>query len=71
MPRRVRKRDRRTCDVCGVQGDLKDPPFPTCHCGEWRYCGEACQAEDWAAGTRYSLPHSETCKSGYLYREGS
>ena len=62
---RVRKRDRRTCDVCGVQGDLNDPPFPTCHCGEWRYCGEACQVEDWGRG------HAEECASGYLYREGS
>jgi hypothetical protein len=62
--RRVRKRDRRTCDVCGVQGDLNDPPFPTCHCGEWRYCGEACQVEDWGRG------HAEECASGYLYLEG-
>ena len=60
--RRVRKRDERTCGVCGVQGDLNDPPFPTCHCGEWRYCSpEACQAQDWAAA------HAEECASGYLH----
>ena len=44
---------------------MNDPPFPTCHCGEWRYCGEACQVEDWGRG------HAEECASGYLYREGS
>ena len=39
---------------------MNDPPFPTCHCGEWRYCGEACQVEDWGRG------HAEECASGYL-----
>ena len=56
---------RAQCDVCGLEGDEDDPPFPTCHCGEWRYCGEACQAQDWAAD------HAEECASGYLYLEGS
>ena len=41
--------------------DAADRPFPTCACVSRRYCGEACQAEDWAAG------HSETCASGYLH----
>ena len=56
---------RRTCDVCGLKADACDRPFPTCHCGKRRYCGEACQAEDWAAG------HARTCASGYLYLEDS
>ena len=40
------------------------PPFPTCACGKRRYCGEACQAKDWAEG------HAKECASGYLYLEG-
>ena len=55
---------RRTCDVCGLKADATDPPLPTCHCGKRRYCGEECQAKDWAAG------HAKTCKSGYLYLDG-
>ena len=56
---------RRTCDVCDAVADAADRPFPTCHCGKRRYCGEACQTQDWAAG------HAEECASGYLYLEGS
>ena len=55
---------RRTCDVCGAVADAADRPFPTCACVSRRYCGEACQAEDWAAR------HAKTCASGYLYLEG-
>ncbi len=58
------------CVVCQRRAPVPDPPIPRCHCGKRYYCGEACQAEDWAAGTRYSLPHSETCASGYLYLDG-
>ena len=59
------------CIVCGLVADATDRPFPTCHCGKRRYCDEACQAKDWFEGTEYSRPHSETCKSRYLYLEGS
>ena len=54
-----------------------DPPFPVCACGERCYCDERCQEIDWQVGTARSTitarsrPHSETCASGYLYREGS
>ena len=50
--------------------DKADTPFPTCDCGERRYCGKACQIRDWTAGTDTWGPHSETCASGYLYLEG-
>jgi len=63
--RKVRKMNRRTCDICGLEADENDPPLPTCDCGVWRYCGEECQAQHWAAG------HAEECASGYLYLEGS
>ena len=55
---------RRECDLCGAIAADSDPPFPTCHCGRRRYCGEECQAKDWAAG------HARKCKSGYLYLQG-
>ena len=71
--RRIRKETRRRCLVCGLEAADSDRPFPSCHCGERYYCGEACQAEDWVngilVGTVRSRPHSETCASGYLYRE--
>ena len=41
--------------------DAADRPFPTCACVSRRYCGEACQAEDWAAG------HAQTCASGHTW----
>ena len=45
------RRKRRTCDVCGVQGNEDEPPFPVCGgCDARRYCGEACQIADWEAG---------------------
>ena len=66
-----RKEMRRLCVLCGRMAADSDPPFPTCYCGERRYCGEACQVRDWFDGTARSRPHSETCASGYLYREGS
>ena len=62
--RKVRKLNRRTCVVCGCEAADSDPPLPTCDCGEWRYCGEECQAQHWAAG------HAEECASGYLYLDG-
>ena len=47
----IRRRRRRTCDVCGVQGNEDEPPFPVCGgCDARRYCGEACQIADWEAG---------------------
>ena len=49
---------------CSHLAEDTDPPLPTCHCGKRRYCGEECQAKDWAAG------HAKTCKSGYLHLEG-
>ncbi len=55
----------RKCVVCGREAE--EELFPGCDCGRRCYCGEACQAEDWAAGTAFSRPHSETCASGYLY----
>ena len=65
-----RKEMRRLCVLCGRMAADSDPPFPTCYCGERRYCGEACQVRDWFDGTARSRPHSETCASGYLYLEG-
>ena len=65
-----RKERRRLCVLCGRMAADSDPPFPTCYCGERRYCGEACQVRDWFDGTARSRPHSETCASGYLYLEG-
>ena len=67
-----RKGIRRLCVVCGTMTDKADTPFPTCDCGERRYCGKACQIRDWTAGTAEThwRPHSETCASGYLYLEG-
>ena len=51
-----RRRKRRTCDVCGVQGNEDEPPFPVCGgCDARRYCGEACQIADWEAG------HAKKC----------
>ena len=55
----------RKCVVCGREAE--EELLPGCDCGRRCYCGEACQAEDWAAGTAFSRPHSETCASGYLY----
>ena len=55
---------RRRCVVCSNHVEAPEPPLPTCHCGKRRYCGEECQAKDWAAG------HAKTCKSGYLHLEG-
>ena len=34
----------------------EDPAFPVCDCGRRVYCGEACQAQDWAAG--HSTQHA-------------
>ena len=58
------RRIQRRCVVCARVAEDTDRPAPTCHCGRRRYCGEECQAKDWAAG------HAKTCKSGYLYLDG-
>ena len=58
------RRIQRRCVVCARVAEDTDRPFPTCHCGKRRYCGEACQVKDWYAR------HAKTCKSGYLYLEG-
>lgn len=51
-----RRRRGRTCDVCGEVAGKDQPPLPVCDgCGARRYCGEACQIADWAAG------HKQTC----------
>ena len=34
----------------------EDPAFPVCDCGRRVYCGEACQAQDWAAGHKLRCP---------------
>ena len=53
---KVRKRNRRRCDVCGRVGSSEEPPYPVCDgCGARRYCGEACQLADWEAG------HAQAC----------
>ena len=57
----IRSQRRRTCDVCHRRAKHDSPVFPVCDCGARRYCGEECQAKDWAAG------HSETCASRDLY----
>ena len=59
------RRRQRRCVVCTSRVLDIEPPLPTCHCGKRRYCGEECQAKDWAAG------HAQKCASGYLYLEGS
>ena len=59
--RAIRSRKKRTCDVCHRIAKYDSPVFPVCDCGARRYCGEECQAKDWAAG------HSETCASRDLY----
>ena len=53
---KIRKRNRRRCDVCGRVGSSEEPPYPVCDgCGARRYCGEACQLADWEAG------HAQAC----------
>ena len=42
--------------ICAREVEYEDPPFPICECGIRVYCGEACQAQDWAAG--HSTPHA-------------
>ena len=51
-----RKIRRRKCVICARGVEYKDPPFPVCECGTRVYCGEACQAQDWAAG--HSTQHA-------------
>jgi hypothetical protein len=59
-----RRRKRRTCDVCGVQGNEDEPPFPVCGgCDARRYCGEACQIADWEAG------HARKCQMSADWQE--
>ena len=55
-----RRRQRRKCDYCGLQGGIDEPRLPICYCGERRYCDENCQLADWGAG------HSKTCSMGCL-----
>ena len=47
---------------CAREAAYKDPPFPVCECGTRVYCGEECQAQDWAAG------HKLRCASRLRYR---
>ena len=53
---------RRKCVICAQEVKYKDPPFPVCECGTRVYCGEECQAQDWAAG------HKLRCASRLRYR---
>ena len=46
----TRRKWRRKCVICAREVEYEDPPFPICECGTRVYCGEACQAQDWAAG---------------------
>ena len=48
--------------VCAREAEYKGPPFPVCECGTRVYCGEECQAQDWAAG------HKLRCASQPRYR---
>ena len=45
-----RRLKRRECVICARTVEYEDPAFPVCDCGRRVYCGEACQAQDWAAG---------------------
>jgi hypothetical protein len=57
-----RRRKRRECVICARTVEYEDPPFPVCECGTRVYCGEECQAQDWAAG------HKLRCASRLRYR---
>jgi len=49
-------------DGCQVVGHLKD--FKVCpQCKAARYCGDACQKEDWTTGG-----HKSTCGTFYFYK---
>ena len=44
---------RRRCDVCGMQGELSERPFPVCDaCRIRRYCGPECASADFITHRR-------------------
>jgi hypothetical protein len=50
-------------DGCEVMGHLRD--FKVCpQCKSTRYCGDACQKQDWNAGG-----HKETCGTGTIHKK--
>ena len=52
-------------DGCEVMGHLKD--FKVCpQCKAARYCGDACQKEDWTTGG-----HKSSCGTFYFYKHSS